>query len=134
MAAAYGAGRVRIISRPGLEQFAGPTPRQLVVARWLPLFFPLVFQLFSLLGLHFSPVYFLIVSVVLWLSARKWSEIGSGLGLLVLLQLIAGGLATVLSTFNVLDPQPWLRYCTNTALMMGYVSFFFNLLSSYLPR
>ncbi len=126
--------RARIVSRPGLNQFAGPSRNQLIVARWLPLFTPLIFQLLNLLGLHLSPVYFFIVGFVLWLSARKYAEIGSGLGLLVLLQLIGGGVAALLLGFNLLDSQTWLRYCANTALMMGYVSFFFNLLASYLPR
>ncbi len=127
-------GRTRIVSRPGLDKFAGPPARRLVVARWLPIFVPLGFQALYLAGLHFSPLYFFIVAIVLWMSARAWADVGMGLGLLVLLQLLGGGTAMVLLGINLLSAQSWLTYCANTALMMGYVSFFFNLLASYLPR
>ncbi|MEO8201312.1 MAG: hypothetical protein ABI679_12370, partial [Gemmatimonadota bacterium] len=103
-------GRTRIVSRPGLEKIVGPPKRQLVIARWLPIFVPLGFQALSLARLHFTPIYFFITAVTLWLSARAWSELGMGLGLLVLLQLLGGGTAMFLLGFNLLSPQSWLTY------------------------
>jgi hypothetical protein len=106
----------------------------LLVARWVPLIVPLAGYGLDRAGLHYSPVYFLLTAGSLLLSARTWMEIGSGLGILVPVQLLAGATATVLLAGNFLDPTAWLFYASATALMTGYVAWFFNLLGSLLPR
>lgn len=125
---------MRVVSRPGLDRFAGPSARQLFMARWVPLLVPLFLQVVYLLGLHLSWLFYLITAIALFQSARTWLAIGSGLGLLVLLQLLAGGGATLLLGLNFLSPQEWLVYSAATALLTGYIAWFFNVLGSLLPR
>ena len=129
-----GVTRKRFVNRPGLERLAGPTTRQLVVARWLPLLVPLALKALDMAGLHQPDVFILIVAAVLLQSARVFVATGLGLGLLVFLQLLAGLAATLVLVANLLSPEDWLRFSANTALLMGYVSFIFNLIGSYLPR
>ena len=126
--------RARIVSRPGLDKYAGPPPRELVKARWLPIFVPLALQIATVAGIHRPDLFFLVTAIVLLMSARAFRETGTGLGLLVMLQLFAAGLTTVLLLFNLFSPQDWLRFSGSTGLLMGYVSFVFNLVGSYLPR
>jgi hypothetical protein len=127
-------GRMRIVSRPGLNRFAGPSARELLIARWIPVIVPLALYGLHRAGLHLPEQYYLITGASLFLSARTWMTIGSGLGILVLIQVLAAGFATLLLAANFLDPAQWLFYCAATALMMGYVAWFFNLLGSLLPR
>ncbi len=95
---------------------------------------PLVLRGIAALGLKFSPLLYLLAAATLFLSARTWLRIGSGLFLLVLLQLAASGVATLLLAVNVLEPRDWLLVTAATALMAGYVAWSFNLLASFLPR
>lgn len=134
MAVVPGRGRMRIVARPGLASYAGPTSRQLVLARWVPVVAPLVFQILTVAGLHFSPLYYFLSAFALLLSARNFLETGIGLGILMLIQLGAAFLATGLLGLYALSSDDWMRFSGNTLLMMGYVSFLFNLIGSYLPR
>ena len=127
-------GRIRIVSRPGQSEFAGPAARQLLVARWVPLIVPLLLHLVRLAGLPVSALTYFLTAFTLFLSARTFQTIGSGLGMLVPIQVAAAGLATLLLIGNFLEPTPWLFYCAVTALMMGYVAWFFNMIGSLLPR
>jgi hypothetical protein len=129
-----GRGRMRIVARPGLSTYAGPTGRQLFIARLVPLLAPLVFQVLSVAGLHLSPLFYFLSALALLLSARNFMETGIGLGILMPIQLFAGLLATALLGMYTLSHHDWLRHSGNTVLMMGYVSFLFNLIGSYLPR
>lgn len=125
---------MRIVSRPGLERFAGPTPRQLLVARWIPLIVPVVLQGVDRLGVNLPGLFFLFAAAALLLSARTWVETGSGLGILVFVQLLASGAATLILLANFFSPQSWLFYSSATALMMGYIAWVFNVVGSFLPR
>lgn len=125
---------MRIVSRPGLERFAGPTPRQLLIARWIPLIVPVVFQGIDRLGIHLPGLFFLVTAAALLLSARTWLETGSGLSILVFVQLLAAGAATLLLLANFFSPASWLFYSSATALMMGYTAWVFNVIGSLLPR
>jgi len=125
---------VKIIARPGLSKYAGPTTRQLIVARLLPVAAPLVFLGLSRAGLHSTPIfYFLTAALPLW-SARTFRETGIGLGILMLLQLFAGLLATGVFAGFLLSNSAWLWYSGITLRMMGYVSYLFNVIGSFLPR
>jgi len=95
---------------------------------------PLGLEIIYRLAPSLAPLLMLITGLVLLASARVFLETGLGLGLLVLLQLLGSLIATGLLGSNLLSAHDWLRYSANTALMMGYVSFFFNLLGSYLPQ
>ena len=125
---------MRVVSRPGLERYAGPTTRQLVVARWLPVFVPLLLYGMYRAGIHYSGIFFLLIAAVLLMSARAWLATGAGLGILMFLQFLSATLATLLLAANFFSPESWLFYSAATILMMSYVSFAFNLLGSYLPR
>lgn len=125
---------MKIVKRPGLSQFAGPTRRQLIVSRLLPVAVPLAFKGLDLAGLHSPPIYYFLTAFVLLLSARSFLEAGSGLGILVPLQLFAALLATGVFALFALSGDDWAKYSGMTLLMMGYVSFVFNLAGSYLPR
>jgi hypothetical protein len=127
-------GRMRVVSRPGLDRFAGPSARDLLVARWIPVIVPLVLYALHRVGLRFPDLFYLLTAIALLLSARTWMRIGSGLGILVLVQLLAGGIATLLLVGNSFEPASWFIYSAATALMMGYVAWFFNVLGSLLPR
>lgn len=125
---------MRIIARPGLSKFAGPTTRQLVVARLLPVLVPLIFQGLSHGGIHSTRVYYFLTAALLLWSARTFSETGIGLGILVLIQLFAGLLATGVLAAYLLSTSAWLWYSGITLLIMGYVSYVFNVIGSFLPR
>jgi hypothetical protein len=126
--------RIRVTARSGIATYAGPSSRQLLVARGLPLLAPLAFKILAVAGLHFSPLYYFLTSLALFQSARTFRDTGIGLGILTLVQLVAAFLATVLLGIYVLSSESWLRLTGTTFLMMGYVSFLFNLIGSYLPR
>lgn len=134
MAVAGSRGRLRIVARPGLSAFAGPTRWQLIVARLLPVAVPLLFQGMSLAGLHYTAIYYFLTAAFLLFSARTFLEAGNGLGILAPIQLFAALLATgVLATF-LLSGDDWMKYSGITLLMMGYVSYAFNVIGSFLPR
>lgn len=125
---------MRIVSRPGQSAFAGAGARQLLVARWVPLIVPLLLHLLRLTGLPLAALGPLLTAFALFLSARTFNATGSGLGMLVPIQVVAAGVATLLLIGNFLEPTAWLFYCALTALMMGYVAWFFNMVGSLLPR
>lgn len=126
---------MRIIARKGLDKFAGPTTWQLIVARLLPIAAPLAFQVMTVAGLHSVKIYYFITAALLLWSARTFLETGIGLGMLMLIQMFAGLLATgVLAAFLVAKNGDWLWYSGITLLMMGYVSYVFNVIGSFLPR
>lgn len=125
---------MRVIARKGVDKYAGPTARQLIVARVLPVVVPLVFQVMSLAGLHSIRVYYFITAALLLWSARTFMETGIGLGMLMLIQAFAGLLATAVLGAYLLSTSEWLWYSGITLLMMGYVAYVFNVIGSFLPR
>lgn len=127
-------GRTRIVHRPGLARYAGPSSRQLLVARWLPILVPLFCQGLWTAGLHLAPVYFFLAAVLLALSGRALMVHGLALGLLGWLQLTAALLAAGLLGAYLMSPDEWLRHSGDTLLLVGYTSFGFNFVASYLPR
>ncbi|MEP7324417.1 MAG: hypothetical protein ABI836_00585 [Gemmatimonadota bacterium] len=129
-----GGGRRRIIARKGIDKYAGPTTRQLVVARLLPVAGPLLFQVLTLAGVHPVKLYYFLAAALLLWSARTFMETGIGLGMLMLIQVFAALLATALLAAYLLSTSDWLWYSGITLLMMGYVSYVFNVIGSYLPR
>jgi hypothetical protein len=124
---------MRVVARPGLSKYAGPTTRQLIVARVLPAVVPLVFQGMSLAGLHSTRLYYFITAALLLWSARTFVETGIGLGMLMLIQMFAALLATGLLAAYLLSTSDWLWYSALTLLMVGYVSWLFNVIGSFLP-
>jgi hypothetical protein len=131
---AAGPARIRIVSRPGLGAYAGPSARDLFVARWLPALVPLLLYGVHRLAGRYEAFFYFLTAVALLQGARTWLRVGAGLGILVPVQLLGAVVATALLGFNTLSPEVWLFYSGATALMMGYVSYFFNLVGSYLPR
>ena len=129
-----GRGRLRVVARKGLSAYAGPTTWQLIVARVLPVAAPLVFQGLTFAGLHSTKVYYFVAAALLLWSARTFLETGAGLGMLMLIQVFAGLLATGVLTAYLFSTSDWLWYSGITLLMMGYVSYVFNVIGSFLPR
>lgn len=126
--------RLKVVARPGLSRYAGPTRRQLIVSRVLPVAVPLVFKALDVAGLHYTSVFYFLAALLLLLSARAFLQTGTGLGILVLIQLFASVLATAVLAVYVASGDDWLKYSGITLLMMGFVSYVFNVLGSFLPR
>ena len=122
--------RPRIRRRP-VDQPDG----RINTARWLPLMVPLGLGGLHLLFPKMTPALPLLAigGAVAW-SAEQWRRHGVGLELLVPLQLGAGLVAAALGLADASQSVGWIERCGWVALMVGYTSFLFNLLATFLPR